>query len=63
VTSFVLAHPTSQRAQVLAVYDAHDVHRLFAAQEFVACEDAAAAGFGCGSTIDLNSSLLPGGAS
>ena len=42
MTTVVLAHPTEQRArfQVFAVYDAHDVHRVFSAQDFVDREEA-----------------------
>jgi hypothetical protein len=42
MTTIVLAHPTEQRAhyQVFAVYDAPDVHRVFAAQELTDRDEA-----------------------
>jgi hypothetical protein len=42
MTTVVLAHPTEQRArfQVFAIYDADDLHRVFAAQEFADRDEA-----------------------
>ncbi len=42
MTTIVLAHPTEQhpKFQVFAVYDAHDVHRAFGAQEFADRDEA-----------------------
>jgi hypothetical protein len=42
MTTIVLAHPTQERArfQVLAIYDAPDMHRVFAALEFAVRDEA-----------------------
>ncbi len=42
MTTIVLAHPTEHhpKFQVFAVYDAHDVHRAFGAQEFADRDEA-----------------------
>jgi len=42
MTTIVLAHPTQKHAsfQVFAIYDAPDVHRVFASEEFAVRDEA-----------------------